>query len=174
MTEIISTDRIENCILFLRGCKVILDRDLASLYEVPTKAFNQAVRRNFDRFPSDFMFELTWDEVEGLQSRSQFVTLKKGKNIKYLPLAFTEQGVAMLSGILKSQRAVHVNIEIMRAFVRLRNMLATHKDLAKQLQEMEKRYDHQFKMVFDAIRQLMAPPSVPTKRKIGFETGSKN
>src|SRR3990167_1012303 len=103
MTEIISTDRIENCILFLRGCKVILDRDLASLYEVPTKAFNQAVRRNFDRFPSDFMFELTWDEVEGLQSRSQFVTLKKGKNIKYLPLAFTEQGVAMLSGILKSQ-----------------------------------------------------------------------
>ena len=174
MTEIISTDRIENCILFLRGCKVILDRDLASLYEVPTKAFNQAVRRNFDRFPSDFMFELTWDEVEGLQSRSQFVTLKKGKNIKYLPLAFTEQGVAMLSGILKSQRAVHVNIEIMRAFVRLRNMLATHKDLAKQLQEMEKRYDHQFKMVFDAIRQLMAPPSAPAKRKIGFETGSKN
>ncbi|MDO8526834.1 MAG: ORF6N domain-containing protein [Deltaproteobacteria bacterium] len=168
MTELMAEDRIENCILFLRGHKVILDRDLAVLYEVQTKTLNQAVRRNRDRFPADFMFELTWEEVERLESRSQIVTLKKGKNIKYLPFIFTEQGVAMLASILKSPRAVHVNIEIMRAFVRLRTMIATHKGLAQKLEQLEKKYDQRFKYVFDAIRQLMEPPATKSKNPIGF------
>ncbi|MDO8527732.1 MAG: ORF6N domain-containing protein [Deltaproteobacteria bacterium] len=168
MTELMGADRIENCILFLRGHRVILDRDLAILYEVQTKALNQAVRRNRDRFPADFMFELTWEEVERLELRSQIVTLKKSNHIKYLPLVFTEQGVAMLSSVLKSQRAVHVNIEIMRAFVRLRTMIATHKDLAQKLEQLEKKYDQRFKYVFDAIRQLMEPPAPKPKKPIGF------
>lgn len=161
-------ERIEKRILLLRGKKVMLDADLAELYGVLTKALNQAVRRNRDRFPPDFMFELTWEEVDVLRSRSQNVTLKKGKNIKYLPMVFTEQGVAMLSSILKSKQAVHVNIEIMRVFVHLREMLLDHKDLAQKLAQLEKRYDHQFKLVFDAIRQLMEP-SPKSKIKIGFQ-----
>lgn len=167
MVELIPVAQIENRILFLRGYKVMLDRDLANLYGVPTKALNQAVRRNRDRFPPDFMFELTWEEIEALQSRSQIVTLKKGKNIKYLPLVFTEHGVAMLSSVLKSPRAVHVNIEIMRAFARLRSILSSHKDLSEKLAQLEKKYDSQFKVVFDTIRQLMAPPATHN-RKIGF------
>jgi hypothetical protein len=163
----ILTERIERSILLIRGHKVLLDDDLAELYDVQTKVFNQAVKRNRNRFPSDFMFQLTDEEYHSL--RSQFVTLNtgRGRHRKYLPYAFTEQGVAMLSSVLRSARAVQVNIEIMRAFVRLREMLATHKDLAVKLEAMEKKYDAQFKVVFDAIRQLMIPPE-PKKRKIGF------
>ena len=151
----------------IRGHKVMLDDDLADLYDVQTKVFNQAVRRNRNRFPSDFMFQLTDREYHSL--RSQIVTLNsgRGRHRKYLPYAFTEQGVAMLSSVLRSNRAVQVNIEIMRAFVRLREVLATHKDLAAKLEAIEKKYDAQFKVVFDAIRQLMIPPE-PKKRKIGF------
>jgi hypothetical protein len=163
----ILTERIERSILLIRGHKVMLDDDLAELYDVQTKVFNQAVRRNRNRFPSDFMFRLTDREYDSL--RSQIVTLNsgRGRHRKYLPYAFTEQGVAMLSSVLRSNRAVKVNIEIMRAFVRLREVLATHKDLAAKLEVMEKKYDAQFKVVFDAIRQLMIPPE-PRKRKIGF------
>jgi len=167
VTKMILTERIERSILLIRGHKVMLDDDLAELYDVQTKVFNQAVKRNRNRFPSDFMFQLTDREYHTL--RSQIVTLNpgRGRHRKYLPYAFTEQGVAMLSSVLRSARAVQVNIEIMRAFVRLREMLATHKDLAAKLEATEKKYDAQFKVVFDAIRQLMLPPE-PKKRKIGF------
>ena len=163
----ILTERIERSILLIRGHKVMLDDDLAELYDVQTKVFNQAVRRNRNRFPSDFMFRLTDREYDSL--RSQIVTLNsgRGRHRKYLPYAFTEQGVAMLSSVLRSNRAVQVNIEIMRAVVRLREVLATHKDLAAKLEAIEKKYDAQFKVVFDAIRQLMIPPE-SKKRKIGF------
>jgi hypothetical protein len=145
----------------------MLDANLAELYKVPTKVFNQAVKRNKARFPADFMFQLTNEEFAAL--RSQIVALEtgRGRHRKYLPYAFTEQGVAMLSSVLRSKRAVAVNIEIMRAFVRLREMLTTHKDLANKLETLERKYDAQFKVVFDAIRQLMIPPE-PNKRKIGF------
>ena len=159
-------ERVERRILLIRGHKVMLDSDLAELYGVETKALNQAVRRNLDRFPERFMFQLTWEEMREL-SRSQFVTLNRGKNIKYLPQAFTEQGVAMLSSVLRSKRAIQVNIAIMETFVRLREMLATHHDLAKKLEALERKYDHQFKVVFDAIRELMTPPGRP-RRRIGF------
>jgi len=157
--------RIEKRILILRGQKVMLSTDLAELYEVAPKVLVQAVKRNIERFPSDFMFQLDFQEVR--RSRSQFVTLNRGQNVKYLPYAFTEQGVAMLSTVLKSKRAVLVNVEIMRAFVRLRQLLASHKDLARKLVALEKKYDSQFRVVFDAIRQLMAPPE-PKPRRIGF------
>ena len=157
--------RIEKRILILRGQKVMLSTDLAELYEVAPKVLVQAVKRNIERFPSDFMFQLDFQEVR--RSRSQFVTLNRGQNVKYLPYAFTEQGVAMLSTVLKSKRAVQVNVEIMRAFVRLRQLLASHKDLARKLVALEKKYDSQFRVVFDAIRQLMAPPE-PKPRRIGF------
>ena len=167
--DLIPVERIERAILVLRGHKVMVDADLALLYEVEVKALNQAVKRNLERFPSDFMFQLTHEEAELL--RSQSVTLKpgRGQHRKYLPYAFTEQGVAMLSSVLRSQRAVQVNIEIMRAFVRLRRLLATHADLARKLAELEKKYDAQFRVVFDAIRQLMAPPD-PPRRRVGFAT----
>jgi len=162
-----SIERIERSILLIRGHKVMLDVVLAELYGVPAKVLNQAVKRNKDRFPSDFMFQLTDEEFYSL--RSQIVTLEtgRGRHRKYLPYAFTEQGVAMLSSVLRSKRAVRVNVEIVRAFVRLREVLATHKDLARKLEALEKKYDSQFRVVFDAIRQLMAPPE-PRKRKIGF------
>ena len=162
---------IQQRIYEVRGVKVMLDFDLAELYEIETRVLKQAVRRNINRFPSDFMIELTRDEYNSL--RSQFVTLDKngrGKHSKYLPFAFTEQGVAMLSSVLRSDRAVLVNIEIMRAFVRLRQMLESHKGLAKKLENLEKKYDAQFKVVFDAIRQLMQPPDGKKKRPIGFAT----
>ena len=145
----------------------MVDADLAELYEISVKILNQAVKRNRSRFPEDFMFQLTSEESDPL--RSHFVTLKtgRGRHRKYLPFAFTEQGVAMLSSVLRSKRAVQVNIEIMRAFVRLRQMLASNSQLATKLADMEKKYDAQFKVVFDAIRQLMTPPQ-PKKRKIGF------
>ncbi len=137
------------------------------MYGVAVKVLNQAVKRNIERFPTDFLFQLTPEEAEFL--RSQSVTLKggRGQHRKYLPYAFTEQGVAMLSGVLHSPRAVQVNIEIMRAFVRLRQMLATNADLARKLAALERKYDAQFKVVFDAIRELMSPPDKP-KRRIGF------
>ncbi len=162
---------IEKRILLIRGQRVLLSLDLAPLYEVEHKVLMQAVRRNLDRFPDDFMFQLTQEEFAIL--KSQFVTSSgvKGTHwggIRKLPFAFTEQGVAMLSSVLHSKRAVRVNIEIMRAFVRLRQLLATHKDLAGKLEELEKKYDEQFAVVFRAIRQLMTPPEPPPKRRIGF------
>ena len=162
-------ERVETIILLVRGHKAMLDYDLAALYEVEVKVLNQAVKRNIERFPEDFMFRLTAKEAARL--RSQTVTLERGRYRKYLPYAFTELGVAMLSSVLRSKRAVQVNIEIMRAFVRLRGILASHKDLARRLDSLEKRYDTQFKVVFDAIRQLMAPPPERPRPRIGFHSG---
>jgi len=164
--EIVPQEILESKIFVIRGHKVMLDRDLAVLYGVETKAINRAVRRNTERFPCDFMFALTKAEASGL-SRCQPGTLKRGGNLKYLPHAFTENGVAMLSSVLNSRRAVVVNIQIMRTFTRLREMLAAHSDLRRKLAEMEKKYDRQFKIVFDAIRELMSPPEKP-RRRIGF------
>lgn len=144
------------------------DADLADLYGVETRTLVQAVRRNMDRFPADFMFQLTKQEFDDL--RSQIVTSNRGGR-RYPPYAFTEQGVAMLSSVLRSERAIRVNIEIMRAFVELRRMPASHADLARKLSALEKKYDEQFKMVFDAIRELMAPPDPGKKRRIGFSPG---
>ena len=153
MTEIVPIESIVSKIIFLRGEKILLDRDLAKLYEVETKVLKQAVRRNIKRFPSDFMFELSKEEFEDW--RSQFVTSNSDKmGLRYKPMAFTEQGVAMLSGVLKSERAIEVNIAIMRAFVRLRQMLASNAQLARKLEEMENKYDERFRIVFEAIQQL--------------------
>jgi phage regulator Rha-like protein len=144
----------------------MLDSDLAELYGVETRALVQAVGRNKDRFPEDFMFRLTKEEFSRL--RSQIVTSNEGRGgRRYPPYAFTEQGVAMLSTVLRSARAVQVNIEIMRAFVRLRQLIASNAELSKRLDELEKKYDQQFKVVFDAIRQLMTPPD-PPRRRLGF------
>jgi hypothetical protein len=164
---LIAVEKIEDVIQLLRGHRVLLDEDLAILYEVEVKKLNQAVRRNAERFPADFMFQLTVEEARLL--RSQFVTLEngRGRHRKYMPFAFTEQGVAMLSSVLRSPRAVQVNIEIMRAFVRLRLALKGHKDLDRKLSDLERKYDAQFRVVFDAIRELMLPPE-QTKRSIGF------
>jgi phage regulator Rha-like protein len=166
MSDIIPQEVIETKIIFVRGKKVMLDKDLAKLYGVETKAINRAVKRNIDRFPDDFMFQLSREEYDELL-RYQFGTLKRGQHSKYLPFAFTENGVAMLSSVLNSKRAVQVNIQIMRTFTRLREMLMTHKDLKEKIEAMEKKYDYQFKIVFDAIKQLLEPPE-KTKKKIGF------
>lgn len=152
-------------ILPIRQCRVLLDADLAKLYKVETKVLIQAVKRNANRFPEDFMFQLTKQEYAHL--RSQTVTSSWGGR-RYPPYVFTEQGVAMLSSVLGSSQAVHVNIEIMRAFVRLRRILATNADLARKLATLEQKYDAQFKVVFDAIRELMTPAKPQTKRPIGF------
>ena len=157
---------IERKIMLVRGQKVILDWHIAELYGVETKGLKRAVRRNKERFPDDFMLQLTLEVYDSL--RRQFGALKRGERSKYLPVAFTEQGFAILSGVLRSRRAVLVNIEIMRAFVRLREILATHKDLARKLEELEQKYVKQFQFVFEAIRELMTPPS-PAKRRIGFD-----
>ncbi len=157
----------ERRILLLRSQKVMLDFDLAELYHVETRALKQAVRRNPERFPEDFMFELTEDEIDHLVSQN--VIPGRGKLGGSTPYAFTEQGVAMLSSVLRSPRAVQVNIAIMRAFVKLREMLSTHAGLARKLEDMEKKYDSQFKVVFDALRQLMATPAKPSK-EMGFHT----
>ena len=148
----------------IRGEKVMLDFHLAELYGVETKALKRAVKRNRVRFPADFCFGLTREEWTSL--RYHFGTSSWG-GLRYLPYAFTEQGVAMLSGVLHSQRAVQVNVEIMRAFVRLRAMLSTHKDLARKLEELDKKYATRFKVIFEAIRKLMEPPEKPRKQ-IGF------
>jgi len=168
-TSLIPVERIERSILLIRGQKVMLDRDLARLYGVETRVLNQAIRRNIDRFPRDFMFRLTREEIMRI---SQFVissvhpgvkTLKFSKSV----MAFTEHGVAMLSSVLNSPRAVQVNIQIMRTFAKLREIISQHKDLSRRLDELEKKYDTQFKVVFDAIRELMKPPETK-KRPIGF------
>jgi len=166
MKELIPVEIIESKIYLIRGHKVMLDSELAELYEVETKVLIQAVKRNVQRFPEDFMFQL--NDREFMNLRSQIVTSSSGHGgRRYIPYVFTEQGVAMLSSVLNSERAVQVNIAIIRAFVKLREMLSTNKDLARKLADMEKKYDSQFKIVFDAIRQLMTT-AVPKKGKIGF------
>ncbi len=162
--EQVITTLVESSIIVVRGQRVMLDRDLAELYGVLTKNLNKAVSRNSERFPGDFMFQLTPEEFKNL--KFQIGTSRWGGTRK-LPHAFTEQGVAMLSSVLKSKSAVHVNIEIMRVFVKLRQLLLTHADLARKLNALEKKYDAQFRVVFDAIRELMTPVEKP-KRKIGF------
>jgi len=157
-------ERIERAILVLRGEKVILDVDIAALYEVETRTLVQAMKRNLDRFPPDFMFQLTPEEVENLRSQS---VISSWGGRRYLPHAFTELGVAMLSSVLRSERAVQINIEVMRVFVRLRRMMSTREDLIRRLDELEQRYDAQFKAVFDALRQLMAGT---TRKQIGFKS----
>jgi phage regulator Rha-like protein len=166
----ISLEQIEKLIFIVRGQKVMLSTHLAELYEVEPRVLIQAVKRNIDRFPSDFMFVLTYQEFANL--KSQFVISSWGGMRRANPYAFTEQGVAMLSSVLRSKRAVQVNIEIMRAFVRLREMLSTHKELARKLKELEERlekHDEDIGLIFEAIHQLMSPPDKPPK-KIGFET----
>ena len=164
-TSLVPVERIEAIIYVLRGEKVILDRHIAALYEVPTKVLMQAVKRNVKRFPKDFMFQLTIEEARDL--RYQIDTSSWGGS-RYRPYAFTEQGVAMLSGVLRSERAVQVNVEVMRAFVRLRRMAASREDLARKIEELEEKYDSQFSVVFDALRELMAAPD-SSDRPIGFE-----
>ncbi len=168
----IPVEHIEQKIHVIRNQKVMMDYDLAGLYDVPTKALKQALKRNSARFPEDFMFVLTAEELTIL--RSQFVTseiVRMGWN-PLCTLAFTEQGVAMLSSVLNSDRSIEVNIQIMRAFVRLRRILATHADLARKLEALEQKYDGQFRIVFDAIRALMAEPEKP-RRHIGFTAKEK-
>jgi hypothetical protein len=171
MIDLAMVERIEKRIYLIRGQKVMLDSDLAGLYGVTTKVLIQAVKRNIKRFPLDFMFQLSKEEFLRSQNvisnlRSQFVTSSYGGR-RYLPYAFTEQGVAMLSSVLNSERAIQVNIQIMRTFSKLKRILASHKDLARKIEELESKYDTQFKVVFDAIRQLMKPPEKGIK-KIGF------
>lgn len=171
MSQVALVEKVERRIFLIRGHKVMLDSDLAELYGVGAKVLNRAVKRNRARFPEDFMFQLNAEEYRSL--RYQFGTLKgRGKHRKYLPHAFTEQGVAMLSGVLNSPRAVQVNIAIMRVFVRLRQLLAGHKELAEKLAELERKlegHDVQIRSLFEAIRQLMRPPESP-RRRIGFHT----
>jgi phage regulator Rha-like protein len=165
---IIAQEMIEGRIFTLRGHKVMLDKDLATLYGVERKVLNQAVKRNLARFPEDFMFEMTKIEADSL--RSQNVTLKRGQHSKYLPYAFTEQGVAMLSSVLNSERAIQVNVQIMRAFVKLRELMLSHKDLAQKIGHLERKFkehDKNFAIVFEAIRKLLEPPAKP-KGRIGF------
>ena len=161
-------ERVAGAIILLRGQRAILDSDLADLYGVRVKSLLQAVKRNPDRFPGDFMFQLEKQELARL--RSQFVTSNGRGGRRYAPYAFTEQGVAMLSSVLRSRRAVLVNVEIMRTFVRLRGILAANVDLARKLAALESKYDTQFKVVFDAIRELMAPPPLKRRKPIGFVT----
>ena len=170
-SDLIPAERIANSIIFIRDEKVMLDRDLAALYGVETKVLKRAVKRNVDRFPEDFMFVLNATEFNNW--RSQFVTSKSDlMGLRHRPMAFTEHGILMLSSVLNSKRAVHVNIEIMRAFVKLRKILASNVELSRRLDELENKYDHNFKVVVDAIRALMSP--APSKRKqIGFRPISK-
>jgi hypothetical protein len=175
--DLVPVELIERKIFLIRAQKVMLDRDLAELYEVSTKALNQAVKRNADRFPYDFAFQLTSKEAATFlksqmaisnekDMRSQIVTASK-RNIRFRPYAFTEHGAMMAANILRSPQAAKMSVYVVRAFVRLRQMLSTHTDLARRLEELEQKYDSQFKIVFDAIRALMAEPE-QTKRKIGF------
>jgi len=170
MTTVVPVESIVSKIVLVRGEKVIIDRDLSELYDVETKQLKRAVRRNINRFPEDFMFQLTKEEYRSL--RSQFGTLKRGTHSKYPPMAFTEQGIAMLSSVLNSDRAIEVNIAIMRAFVKLREMMATHSDLKRKIESMEKKYDEQFQIVFEAIKQLLSEEDKP-KKKIGYTVKEK-
>jgi len=164
MSDIVPVERVTEKIYDIRNKKVMLDRDLAELYQVETKYLKQTVRRNIERFPSDFMFELSEEELKIL--RSQIATSSWG-GVRYSPFAFTEQGVAMLSSVLKSKRAIQVNIQIMRAFTQLRTMVAGYKELKAKIEAMEERYDEQFQIVFNAIKSLIELEERP-KRKIGF------
>ncbi len=164
MTELIR-NRVVSLIRYFRGQKVILDSDIALLYGVETKRLKEAVRRNIERFPPDFMFKLSSEEYASL--RSQIASLKRGQHSKYLPFAFTEQGVAMLSSVLNSSKAIKVNIEIMRAFVELRRLIDANKELIVRIEQMEKKYDKHFQIVFEAIKELMREDEKP-KKKIGF------
>ena len=162
--DLLPQEIVESKILLLRGKKVMLDRNLAMLYGVTTSNLNKAVNRNLERFPEDFMLQLTTDEFKNLKFH---FGISSWGGTRKLPYAFTENGVAMLSSVLNSERAITVNIQIMRTFTKLREMLATHKDLARKIEDMEKKYDYQFKAVFDAIKQLLEPP-VKSKGKVGF------
>ncbi len=166
MEDLALKQKIEARIYFIRGLKVMLDRDLAELYGVETRVLNQAVKRNIDRFPNDFMFELTKDEFQNLTSQ---IVMSSWGGKRHLTYAFTEQGVAMLSSVLNSKRAIYVNIQIMRTFIKLRELFSSHKDLQKKIEEMEQKYDQQFKVVFDAIKALLTVPKSKIKR-IGFDT----
>jgi hypothetical protein len=177
-------ENVAQLVFFVRGEKVMLDADLAVLYDVQTRVLLQAVKRNRGRFPEDFVFQLTSDELAGLRSqtvisasatpaasplRSRIVTSKSGRGgRRYRPYAFTEQGVAMLSSVLRSARAVEVNIAIMRTFVQLRRLMDTNRDLARKIDALEKKYDEQFAVVFAAIKELIAPPDAQTRKQIGF------
>lgn len=174
MLNLIPAERIVNQIFVLRGKKIMFDRDLAELYGVETKVLNQAVHRNKERFPGDFMFQLTPFEADnfrsyftGQRSRSQIVTLNRGKNIKYRPYAFTEQGVAMLSSVLKSKRAVQVNIQIIRTFTQLREMLMSYRELKEKIEKIESKYDKNFRIVFEALKRFIKEEENP-KPQIGF------
>ena len=169
MNTDVATQSIERSIRMIRGQKVLLDEDLARLYGVPAKRLNEQVRRNAARFPEDFMFRL--DREESANLRSQIATSSSWGGRRYQPLAFTEQGVAMLSSVLRSSRAVEVNVEIMRAFVRLRRLLESNVELSRRLDALERKYDGHFRAIFDAIRELMTPPGKPVKR-IGFQIRS--
>lgn len=169
--SLIKENNIANRVYMIRGEKVMLDFDLAQLYQVETKVLKQSVKRNINRFPEDFMFILTHEEL--LNLRSQIVTSSWG-GLRYMPMAFTEQGIAMLSGVLKSERAIEVNIAIMRTFVQLRKMMDSNKELSQKIEQLEKKYDEQFQVVFNAIKQLIHHKNEPMK-KIGYKTrGSKN
>ena len=174
--SLVPVEIIQNRIYLIRGYKVMLDKDLAELYGTSARELKQQVRRNIKRFPADdFMFELTWEEAAS--SRSQFVILNKGENIKYLPYAFTEQGVAMLSSVLNSDRAVEVNIQIIRVFTKLREIMSTHKDLARKIEDLERKFQEKFQdhdkkiiLVFNAIKELLADKEESAKKKgpMGF------
>ena len=164
--DLIQQGLIERRIFFVRGKKIMLDRDLAALYNVETKQLKRAVKRNLSRFPSDFMFELSQEEFGPL--RCHFGTLKQGAHSKYLPYAFTEHGILMLSSVLNSNKAIDVNIQIMRTFTKLREMMLMHKDLRIKIEELEKKYDSQFRVVFDALRKLIDPPVKKPKIPFGF------
>lgn len=169
---VVPVERLERRIYLIRDQKVMIDSDLSELHAVPTKVFNQAVKRNRDRFPDDFMFQLTKHETDFL--RSQNVTSKEGRGgRRYLSYAFTEQGVAMLSSVLNSERAVQVNIVIMRAFVQLRQLMLSNEELNRKISTLEKRYDENFKTVFGALRRLLTTPEKP-RRRIGFKSNQKS
>jgi len=172
MSEVIKITEtlIESKIYFIRGQKVMLDNDLAEMYGVETRVLKQAVKRNIDRFPEDFMFEMTIEEAENL-SRSQFVILKRGQNIKFKPFAFTEHGVLMLSSVLRSEQAVQVNIQIMRVYIKMKELLVMHKDILLKLEKLENRtdkHDADIKLIFDYIKKLIEHPKEKTQR-IGFK-----
>lgn len=174
----ISSGQIESKIFLIREKKVMVDNDLAALYGVETKVFNQAVKRNLKRFPDDFMFQLNKQEMEVWKNhflRSQIVTLKsgRGKHRKYLPLVFTEQGVAMLSSVLNSEKAIQVNIQIMRTFTKIREMVATNKELREKIEKLEKKYDKRFKIIFDVIKRLLPDKEENSKKRIGFVARNK-
>jgi phage regulator Rha-like protein len=169
---LISVERIGSKILIIRGQKVMLDMDLADLYGVQTKRLNEQVKRNRERFPKDFMFQLTLKEWTAL--RSQFATSNAARGgRRYLPFVFTEHGAVMLANVLSSSRAIQASIQVVRAFAQLRQLLVAHEDLARKLAALEKKYDGQFRVVFEAIRQLMSPLKPPKPRRIGFHVGDE-